>query len=71
VLWDCIPLLDELVIEFIKSKGGLKAIAFSHPHFYSNMHEWAETFDCPVYIHQNDEQHIMVKGERIRLWPGR
>jgi len=70
VLWDCIPILDELTIEFIKSKGGLKAIAFSHPHFYSNMNDWAEIFACPVYIHQNDEQHIMVKGKYIRLWQG-
>jgi len=70
VLWDCIPLLDELTIEFIKSKGGLKAIAFSHPHFYSNMSEWAEVFDCPVYIHENDEEHIMVKSEHINLWQG-
>ncbi|MBL0336873.1 MAG: MBL fold metallo-hydrolase [Chitinophagaceae bacterium] len=70
VLWDCIPLLDELTIEFIKSKGGLKAIAFSHPHFYSNMNEWASHFDCPVYIHKNDEAHIMVRGANIRLWDG-
>jgi hypothetical protein len=70
VLWDCIPLLDELAIEFIRSKGGLKAIAFSHPHFYSNMNEWAEIFDCPIYIHKNDEEHIMVKGKRIHLWDG-
>ncbi|MEO5673310.1 MAG: MBL fold metallo-hydrolase [Chitinophagales bacterium] len=70
VLWDCIPLLDELTTEFIKLKGGLKAICFSHPHFYSNMNNWAETFNCPIYIHQNDEQHIMVKGVNIRLWQG-
>lgn len=70
VLWDCIPLLDELTIEFIKSKGGLKAIAFSHPHFYSNMNEWAEIFDCPIYIHKNDEEHIMAKGRHIQLWEG-
>jgi hypothetical protein len=70
VLWDCIPLLDGLTIEFIKSKGGLKAIAFSHPHFYSNMNEWAEIFDCPIYIHKNDEEHIMVKGKHIQLWQG-
>jgi len=70
VLWDCIPLLDEATIEFIRSKGGLSAIAFSHPHYYSNMNDWAETFDCPVYIHQNDAEHIMVKGERVKLWQG-
>lgn len=70
VLWDCIPMLDELTIEFIKSKGGLRAIAFSHPHYYSNMNEWAEVFDCPVYIHNNDAEHIIVKGPKIHLWNG-
>jgi len=50
--------------------GGLKAIAFSHPHYYSNMSEWAQTFNCPVYIHEFDEQWISYKSEFIRLWNG-
>lgn len=70
VLWDCIPLLDELIVEFIKSKGGLKAIGFSHPHYYSNMNQWAETFDCPVFIHENDRECIVDKGEHVQLWKG-
>lgn len=70
VLWDCIPMLDEATITFIRSKGGLKAIAFSHPHYYSNMNEWAATFNCPVYIHQNDAEHIIQKGDNIKLWQG-
>ncbi|MEO6721225.1 MAG: MBL fold metallo-hydrolase [Ferruginibacter sp.] len=70
VLWDCIPLLDELTIDFIRSKGGLKAIGFSHPHYYSNMNEWAEIFDCPVYIHESDGGCIVDKGSHIQLWPG-
>lgn len=70
VLWDCIPLVDEPAIEFIKSKGGLKAIAFSHPHYYSTMNRWAEVFDCPVYIHQLDEQWVFNKGNHIEFWQG-
>jgi len=70
VLWDCIPLLDEPAIDFIKSKGGLKAIAISHPHFYSTMNEWAEAFDCPVYIHQNDAEYIFNPSGSMRLWNG-
>ena len=70
ILWDCIPLLNEPTIEFIKSKGGLKAIAFSHPHYYTTMNEWADIFDCPIYIHQNDEKWIMNKGNHVSLWPG-
>jgi glyoxylase-like metal-dependent hydrolase (beta-lactamase superfamily II) len=70
ILWDCIPLLNDPTIDFIKAKGGLKAIAFSHPHYYSTMNKWAEVFDCPVYIHKKDEPWIMYKGSRIALWEG-
>lgn len=27
----------------------------SHPHFYTTHVEWAQTFDCPVYIASNDQ----------------
>jgi hypothetical protein len=70
VLWDCVPMLDDETIRFINSKGGLNAIAFSHPHYYSNMNDWAKTFDCPIYIHQADAQHIVDKSEYISLWEG-
>ena len=70
ILWDCIPLLNEELVSFIRSKGGLKAIAFSHPHYYSNMNEWASAFDCPVYIHRKDEPWVYNKGPRISTWDG-
>jgi len=70
ILWDCISLLDGETIKFINERGGLKAIAISHPHYYSNMNTWAETFDCPIYIHKNDEPHIHFKTDRVHLWDG-
>ena len=70
ILWDCISLLNDSTIEFIKSKGGLKAIAISHPHYYSSMNDWAEVFDCPIYIHQSDEEFIFNKGKYVKLWNG-
>ena len=70
ILWDCIPLLDIATVDLIKSKGGLKAIAFSHPHYYSTMNEWAETFDCPIYIHKNDAEFVFYAGDHINLWEG-
>jgi hypothetical protein len=70
ILWDCIALLDTETINFIKSKGGLKTIAFSHPHYYSNMNDWATTFNCPIYIHKNDESYIVDRGENIKFWEG-
>ncbi|MEP6595646.1 MAG: MBL fold metallo-hydrolase [Ginsengibacter sp.] len=70
ILWDCISLLNESTIEFVKSKGGLKAIAISHPHYYTTMNGWAAVFDCPVYIHQSDEQWIFNNGDHIVQWIG-
>ncbi len=70
ILWDCVALLNESIVDFIKAKGGLKAIAFSHPHYYSTMNEWAGIFNCPVYNHQNDEQWIFNKGSHVSLWQG-
>lgn len=70
ILWDCIPLLNESTITSIKSMGGLKAIAISHPHFYSHMNKWAEVFDCPVYIHHLDAQWVVNKGPQINYWQG-
>ena len=70
ILWDCIPLLDDATKAFIREQGGLKAIAFSHPHFYSNMNEWAEEFDCPIYIHANDILWIFNAGQHLQLWSG-
>ncbi len=68
VLWDCIPLLTPPIIDFIKAAGGLQAIAFSHPHYYSNMHVWAEIFQCPIYIHQEDEPFVADSKVHIKFW---
>ncbi|WP_266206175.1 MBL fold metallo-hydrolase [Pontibacter kalidii] len=70
ILWDCIPFLDEQTATYIHSIGGIKAIAISHPHYYSLMAEWANAFDCPIYLHEQDKQWIQDKSEHIRLWKG-
>jgi hypothetical protein len=70
VLWDCISLLDEQTIAFIRSKGGLSAIAFSHPHFYTTMNEWAAVFGCPIHIHHKDEGFVSYKTNAVRFWEG-
>ena len=70
VLWDCIPMLDKPTIEFIKSRGGLTAIVISHPHFYSNMNDWADVFDCPIFIHQNDEEWVNGSKSCVEFWTG-
>lgn len=70
VLWDCIPLIDENLVKFIKRKGGLKAIAISHPHYYSNMTEWAELFNCPIHITGSEKEFVVCGSDKIQYWDG-
>ncbi len=71
VLWDCLPLLDEAVVEAIKALGGISAIAISHPHYYSSMVEWSRAFGgVPIYLHAADRQGVMRPDKAIAFWEG-
>jgi hypothetical protein len=70
LLWDCVSLLDQKTIDEVKARGGIRAIAISHPHFYSSMAEWAEHFDAQVFLHAKDRQWVMRESPRIQFWEG-
>src|SRR5437773_1738883 len=70
LLWDCISLLDEKTIAKVNGCGGIRAIAISHPHFYSSMVEWAEHFDAQIFLHAADRKWVMRKSPRIQFWEG-
>jgi hypothetical protein len=70
LLWDCVTLLDDATAEEIARRGGLTAIAISHPHYYSTMVEWAHAFSCPVLVHEADREWIMRPDPAIELWSG-
>src|SRR5437868_7946122 len=70
LLWDCISLLDDKTIAAVKARGGIRAIAISHPHFYSSMVEWAECFDVQIFLHAEDRQWVMRKSARVGFWNG-
>lgn len=70
-LWDCMPLVSDQLIEDIKARGGLKAIAISHPHFYSNVADWSAAFgNIPIYIHINDRPWVQEASDNILFWEG-
>jgi predicted RNase H-like nuclease len=69
VLWDCVPLLEEMAT-FVESRGGLSAIAISHPHYYTTMVEWAHAFDCPVLVHETDREWVMRPDPAVEQWAG-
>ena len=73
LLWDCITVLDDHTIAEVNSRGGIRAIAISHPHFYSSMVEWAECFDARIFLHAADREWMMRPadaGSRIQFWEG-
>lgn len=70
VLWDCLALLDEATEARIGAMGGLVAIAISHPHYYTSHRVWAEAFDAPVFLHEDDGGWVQRRHERLHLWPG-
>jgi hypothetical protein len=70
VLWDCISLLDAATVTLIRSLGGIRAMAISHPHFYTSMADWSRAFDVPVHLHAADREWIARSDGQIKLWEG-
>lgn len=71
VMWDCVPLATPEAITHVRSLGGLKAIAISHPHFYGAFADWSEAFGgVPVYLHADDRQWVTRPHPAIVHWTG-
>ncbi|KAB8229611.1 metallo-beta-lactamase family protein [Aspergillus alliaceus] len=72
VLWDCITYLDEETVRHVNSLGGIQAIVISHPHYFSTSIQWAEVFNCDLFISAEDEQWLgnRADGRRLKLWTG-
>jgi hypothetical protein len=71
VLWDCVALLDHAVMQFVRERGALAAIAISHPHYYTTMVEWSRAFGgVPVWLHAADRQWVVREDESLRFWHG-
>jgi hypothetical protein len=70
ILWDCIAFLDDATAAIVKSLGGVKAIAISHPHFYTTNAEWSRAFDAPVYLHAADKKWVQTPHGGIKHWDG-
>jgi len=70
ILWDCIALLDDATEMLVRGLGGLKAIAISHPHYYTCMQDWARAFGCAVHLHAADADWVMRPDPAIRHWDG-
>jgi glyoxylase-like metal-dependent hydrolase (beta-lactamase superfamily II) len=71
ILWDCNSLIDDATLEAIKTRGGARAMAICHPHFYSSMVEWSRALgNIPIYLHGADKQWVMRPDPCIVYWDG-
>ncbi len=39
-------------LQAVEKLGCIRAIAISHPHFYSSMVAWGRQFNAPIYVHE-------------------
>ncbi len=70
LLWDCITVIDDATINALRDLGGIRAIAISHPHYYSSIVEWSRAFDAPVFLHASDARWVMRTDPCIESWSG-
>jgi hypothetical protein len=70
VLWDCVPLLHPETVARLEELGGVRAVAVSHPHFYTGAALFAEAFGADVFLHAADRSFVTHPCERIQHWDG-
>ena len=71
VLWNSISLIDEATVAEVERRGGLAAIAVSHPHFYSAVVEWSHAFGgVPIFLHADDRAFVTRPDPAIQHWQG-
>lgn len=71
VLWDCVSLVDDETVKLVNERGGIRAIAISHPHYYTSMVEWSRAFGrVPIYLHEADRQWVQRPDPAIQFWSG-
>jgi hypothetical protein len=71
LLWESVSLWDDEAIEALRARGGVAAIAISHPHFYSSVVEVSRAFGgTPIWLHAVDRAWMMRPDPAVRFWEG-
>ncbi len=71
VLWDCGSLVDDASVHAVRALGGVRAIAVSHPHYYSAVVEWSRALGgVPIYLHADDAPWVVRQDSSIIFWSG-
>ena len=69
VLWDCLAVVTPRPSTRCV-RGGVTAIAISHPHFYTAMVEWSDALGgVPIYLHEADRGWVQARRRRSSTGP--
>lgn len=70
LLWDCLAPFDDEAVEAVRARGGIDAIAISHPHYYTTMVDWSRAFDAPIRLPAADREWVTRPDDAVELWDG-
>jgi hypothetical protein len=69
LLWDPTSLLDEATVQAVRARGGIAAIAVSHPHLAGSLVDWSHAFDhAPIYWHADNREWVMRPDPAFQFW---
>lgn len=72
ILWECLAMVTDEAVAALKARGGVDAIAISHPHFHGAMLEWSEALGgVPIHLHAADSSWVRTNAPCIHFWSGR
>ena len=71
LLWESVSLWDDQAIDALRARGGVAAIAASHPHLYGAVVEVSHAFSgAPVWLHATDQAWLMRPDPSVHFWDG-
>jgi hypothetical protein len=71
LLWDCVSLLDAATVQAVRARGGVRAIAVSHPHLVGSVVDWSRAFgNAPIYWHAGNREWVMRPDPAFVFWEG-
>ncbi|WP_231577935.1 MBL fold metallo-hydrolase [Thermorudis peleae] len=68
VLWDLVAFIDEATIATIHARGGVRAIAISHPHYYTTMATWAAALEAPIVLAAADRAWVQYPSPWLQFF---
>jgi glyoxylase-like metal-dependent hydrolase (beta-lactamase superfamily II) len=58
-------------VSTLRARGGVSAIAISHPHFYTTMIDWSRALgNVPIHLHAANRPWVMRPDSAVQFWEG-